>query len=122
MKREASPYEMAIGWYPTHIEYTLCRKQRWYSSQFSVAGSFSDSAYFAVTLLKHLGIRPHEVGQVYVYGIGAGHNKSEIYQSLFSSEPEFLNPLSVVDLYPGSLTSTFDAESYVPCIGAALGL
>lgn len=120
LENENRPYVLAVGWYPSHIEYTLCRQNRWYFSHYTKAGSHCDSAYFAVALLNHVKIKPSEIGQVYLYGTGVDSKKFGYFQSIFSLEPEYLNPLSVVDLDPGSLTSNFDSEAYVPCVGAAL--
>ncbi len=113
-------YTLALGWYGSHVEYTLCRNGRWYFSHYATVQSLADSAYFAVTLLRRLGLRPSDIVQVYVYGRGIEENDFAIFAAIFDTQPERLNPIPVVDLDPGSLSTDFDAEAYVPCIGVAL--
>lgn len=116
----SSPFTLAIGWYPTHIEYTLCRDGRWYFSHYTDAGTGADSAYFSAALLGRLRLTPGAVGRVLVYGSGIDLDDFDILRHVFAVVPERLNPLRVVDLDPASLAPGFDAEAYVACVGAAL--
>lgn len=113
-------FTLALGWYGSHVEYTLCRNGHWYFSHYATVQSLADSAYFAVTLLRRLGLRPNDITQVYVYGRDIDIDEFSIFKAIFDVPPERLNPIPVVDLDPGSLSSDFDAEAYVPCIGVAL--
>ena len=37
--RKQAPFTLALGWYPTHVEFTLCRHTHWYFSHYSEAAS-----------------------------------------------------------------------------------
>lgn len=113
-------YALVVGWYGSHVEYTLCRNGRWYFSHFGSVQSPADSAYFAVTLLRRLGIASSDVTGVYVYGREVSRTDFSVFGAVFDLEPQRLNPIQVVDIDPGSLSADFDAEAYVPCIGVAL--
>ncbi|HET6569604.1 MAG TPA: hypothetical protein VFG50_16685, partial [Rhodothermales bacterium] len=113
-------YVLVIGWYGSHVEYTLCRDGRWYFSHYGTEHGPADSAYFAVTLLQRLGIAPGDVTGVFAYGRDVAHTDLSVFGAVFDLQPERLNPMQVVDLDPGSLSADFDAEAYVPCIGVAL--
>lgn len=115
-----APFALAVGWYPTHVEYTLCRGAQWYYSHFTVAGTPADAVYYGVALLQRLHLRPSQVGRVYLYGITPPAETAPILERVFSRPAERLNPLAVVDLDADSLTEDFDAVAYVPCMGAAL--
>ncbi len=113
-------YVLAIGMYASHIEYTLFYNGKWYFSRHSAATTPADCAYYSVATLKRVGLTPADVEHVYLYGIRYGDEDLSILQAIFHKEPEWLNPIQVVDLDPDSLASGFDAEAYVPCIGAVL--
>lgn len=115
-----APYALAIGWYPTHVEYALCRDHRWHFSHFAETGPSADVIYYAAALLRRLHLRPSDVGQVFVYGTDLRTDARPILEALFSHPPRRLNPLAVLDLDPDSLNADFDIEAYVPCLGAAL--
>src|SRR5690606_2692752 len=34
-----APYTLAVGWYPTHVEFTVCRDKQWHFSHFTEAGA-----------------------------------------------------------------------------------
>ena len=63
-----SVYTLAIGYYKTHVEYALCRRHRWFFSHHAESETAVDSVYFAIALLRRLGIDRSEVGQLYIYG------------------------------------------------------
>lgn len=113
-------YSLVIGCYGTQVEYTLCRGAQWYFSHHGTVQGSADSAYFAATLLKKLGIAPSEVAGVYMYGRDVVGADFSVFNAVFGMLPVPLNPMQVVDLDPGSLSADFDAEAYVPCIGVAL--
>jgi hypothetical protein len=118
--RSRAPFSLAVGWYETHTEFTLCRNHRWYFSHHAAVGSPADSAYFAAMLLRRLRLAPSDVGRLFLYGSDVDPAQFSLLQTLFPVAPERLNPLQLVDLDPGSLTASFDTEAYVPCIGATL--
>ncbi len=114
------PFILAIGWYPDHVEYTLCHDQQWYFSKHTDAIPPVDVAYFAVVMMKQLRLKPDLVRRIYVYGNAVDLSLFPDLETVFDLEAHRLNPLSVLDLDPGSLASDFDAEAYVGCVGAAL--
>lgn len=117
---QRGPFILAIGWYRDHIEYTLCHEQQWYFSKHSEAVPPVDVAYFAAAMLDQLKLRPSLVRRVYVYGNDVDLSLFSDLETVFELEAHRLNPLTVLDLDPGSLDSDFDAEAYVGCVGAAL--
>ena len=117
---ERGAFILAIGWYADHVEYTLCRDQQWYFSKHTGALPPVDVTYFAAAMLNQLRLKPGQVRQIYIYGNGVDLASFSDLETVFELEPHRLNPLSVLDLDPGSLASDFDAEAYVGCVGAAL--
>lgn len=113
-------YTLAVGWYDTHIEYSLSTGGQWYFGHHTMSVSPTDGAYFALALCSRLGITPDAIGTLYVYGKRLPEETFQPLEVIFRKRPERLNPLYVVDLDPESLDDNFDAEAYVPCIGAAL--
>lgn len=116
---EAAPYTLALGWYPTHVEYVLCRAGQWRYSHYTTASSPSDGAYFALALLRRLEVPVSAVGRVLMYGTRGTAEELAPFQRLVGRRPEWLNPLELVDFEPGNLASDFDAGPYLPCIGIA---
>ncbi len=114
------PFILSIGWYADHIEYTLCHDQQWYFSKYTDAVPPADIAYFAAAMINQLRLEPRQVRRLYVYGNGVDLSLFSDLETVLDLEAHRLNPLSVLDLDPGSLASDFDAEAYVGCIGAAL--
>lgn len=114
------PFLLAIGWYADHVEYTLCQDQQWYFSKHTEAVPPVDVAYFAAAMMDHLRLKPSQVRRIYLYGNGIDLSLFSDLETVFELEAHRLNPLSVLDLDPGSLASDFDAEAYVGCVGAAL--
>jgi hypothetical protein len=116
----AAPYTLAIGWYPTHVEYTLCRDDHWYFSHFTDAEEPANSVYFALLLLKRLNITTISVRQVYLYG---GHRDLDDFAMLhdaFPNAPEPLDPTQHIDLRESHIEGPFSRDAYAPCIGVAL--
>ncbi len=113
-------YALALGWYESHVEYVLTRQGDWYFSHHTTVASPSDAAYFALALCHRLGVTPADVDRLYVYGQPVDLAALQPLEMIFRTSPARLNALYAVDLDPGSLDADFDAEAYVPCIGAAL--
>lgn len=113
-------FAIAIGWYAGHVEYTLCNGEDWYFSKHTEAVPAVDVAYFTIAMLNHLGLRPVQVRRLYVYGNDVDLSLFSDLEVVFELEAHRLNPLAVLDLDPGSLSSDFEVEAYVGCIGAAL--
>ena len=119
-RRQGAPFSLALGWYPTHIEFTLCRHARWYFSHFAEAATPDDAAYFALALTGRLGIKQGAVGRIFIYG---GFKKPEDFAELayvFPAEPESLNPMQLIDLDADSMAASFDHTAYAPCLGVTL--
>jgi hypothetical protein len=114
------PLTLAIGWYPDHVEYVLCREGQWYFSHYTPASAPTDCAYFAVALLERLKLPTTAIGRIFIYGVRAAMSGFASLQAIFRQAPERLNPVRLVDLDPDSLADSFDAEAYAPCIGLAL--
>ncbi len=115
-----APFSLAIGWYPSHVEYTLCRHGRWYFSHFTDADVPDDCAYFALLLLNRLDLTPAAFDRLYLYG---GHQELDAFSSLrhvFGATPELLNPMQLIDLDEHSMAASEHLEAYAPCIGVAL--
>ena len=113
-------YTLAIGYYKTHIEYALCRNSRWFFSHHADSNTAADSAYFALSLLRRLGIERNNVAQIYIYGEDIEAEVFTLLEDVFESTPEVLNPMEVVSLDKKSPGMHFTAEAYVPCIGVAM--
>ena len=113
-------YTLALGWYGSHVEYVLTRQGDWHFSHHTTVASPSDAAYFALALCNRLEIAPADVAHLYVYGQQMDLSTFQPLEMIFRTAPIRLNPLYAVDLDPSSLDADFDAEAYVPCIGAAL--
>jgi len=117
---QGAPFSLAVGWYPTHVEFTLCRHARWYFSHFTEAASPNDCVYFALALLSHLGIKQGAIGRLFVYG---GYQRTSDLAELtnvFSAEPESLNPMQLIELDRHSMAASFDHEAYASCLGVTL--
>jgi hypothetical protein len=112
---------LAVGFYDTHIEYALCRQQRWYFSHFASAGEPADAVYYALALLKRLHIPRESVRALHTYGSRpASPSATSWFAEVFGTPCEPLNPIEVVELDGRRPGDGFVAESYAPCIGAAL--
>jgi hypothetical protein len=118
-EHENAPYVVAVGWYGTHIEYTISNLQGWLFSSFNHARFPSDSAYYVLALLQRLHISPRKVGRVFIYGNHPDMKHFSPFQSIFSINPEPLNPLLAFGP-THQLSNGFAAATYVPCIGASL--
>jgi hypothetical protein len=114
------PFSLIIGWYPTHVEYSVCYQRQWYFSHHAAAGAPADTAYFSMALLKQLKLVPSIFSEVYIYGSGVDLAQFSVLEKVFKVRPAGLNPLRVVDLDVNSLAASFEVEAYVPSIGAAL--
>ena len=118
--RPDAAYTMAIGYYKTHIEYALCRQNRWFFSHHADSNAAVDSVYFALALLRRLHIDRSQVGQVFIYGEDIEGEVFSVLTEVFEHTPEVLNPMEVVTLDKKSPGMHFTAEAYVPCIGVAM--
>ena len=119
--KEALPsYTLTVGWYPTHTEYTVCQGSNWYFSHYTPAGSPTDCAYFAVTLLNRLELLPRVIQRIYLYGQEVDVSQFRLLQSIFGVAPQRLNAMHVVDQKAEHFTASFSAEAYAPCIGGTL--
>ena len=114
------PFVLALGWYPTHIEYVLCYHGAWFYSHHSLPGTPVDAAFYALALFQHLRLDPKHLGRLFLYGLNVDPRPFDVFASVLQLEPESLNVVPVVDLDPRSLAASFDVESYAPCIGIAL--
>src|SRR5690606_31349940 len=111
---------LAVGGFEDHLEFALTVEGRLRHVHHAPGATPADAAYFAVLLLQEQGLTPVDVAQIYLYGPGLSPAAFGSLETVFRLQPELLNPLSVVDLNPGSLTSGFDRTAYVGCIGAAM--
>lgn len=117
---EEAPFTLGIGYYATHTEYVLCRRNRWYFSHHSESSAPADSVYFSLGLLRRLKLDRSMVGQVYIYGEEIEGDVFSLLQDVYKQPPEVLNPVEVVALERKSAGMHFTAEAYVPCIGIAM--
>ena len=115
-----APYTLAIGYYKTHVEFSLCRRFRWFFSHHIESSAPADSVYFALSLLRRLQVDREAVGQLYIYGEDIEAEVFSILKDVFHSTPEVLNPMEIVSLDRKSPGMHFTAEAYVPCIGIAM--
>ena len=119
-QRQRTPFSLAIGWYPTHVEFTLCRHAHWYFSHFSEPAQPNDCTYFALALATRLGIKQGAIGRVFIYG---GFKSPEDFVEMahvFPAEPEALNPMDLIELDSDSMAASFDHTAYAPCLGVTL--
>lgn len=119
-KQELPKYALTIGWYPSHVEYVLIREGQWYYSQYADVQSPQDTTYFALTLINRLQIDRSEIEQLFVYGTGFSLADPRLLSKTFGLEVVHLDPLQVVTMDVAHLSSSFEADAYVPCIGIAL--
>jgi hypothetical protein len=111
---------LGIGWYRSHVEYTLSRDKSWYFSHFTTAGASVDTLYFAVDFLRRLGHGPKEIRTVLCYGDTVDHGAMRLIRRIFGTEPRQIDPLSLVVVDAVSSLDGFDGGLYAPCVGAAL--
>jgi len=121
----ASPFRLAVGCYPGHLELALARHGRFHFALHAPRAAPSDSAYFAAALLERLGEgRPASaVERVFTYGPDANASLDDDFTALTrltGTAPEPLDFRPIVGLDPGHLAEDFDPGPYVPCVGAAL--
>jgi hypothetical protein len=116
----AAPFTLAVGWYPSHVEYSLCRAGRWHFSHYTDAGPPEECAYFAQRLLGRLQVPPAALGRIFLYGSRAEPAAFASLHGVFGLEGEPLNAIRLVDVEPESLATPFDPEAYAPCIGGVL--
>ena len=120
-KEEPLPaYTLTVGWYSTHTEYTVCHGSNWYFSHYTPAGSPTDCAYFAVTLLNRMKLLPRVIQRIYLYGQEVDVSQFRLLQSIFGVAPRRLNAMHIVDQKAERFTASFNAEAYAPCIGGTL--
>lgn len=116
---DKAPFSLAVGYYPTHLEYTLCHGGRWYFGHFRPGGETTDSAYFALHLLGRLGLRAAHIGHLMVYGPEPNLDAFADVADLLPP-PERLLPDALVDYHKGGLEAEDEIAAYAPCIGVAL--
>jgi len=114
------PLVLAVGYYPTHFEYTVVRHGEWTFCHYTNPGDEADSVYFTLALLRQLGLHPNKVGRIFIYGIVSDIEDFAAMETIFDIVPEKLDAIPIVDLDASSLSSGFDFESYAPCIGISL--
>lgn len=116
----AASFELAVGVYPSHIEYALLHDGGWYYSHYVEAEDPVDAAYFAAVLLDRLEIPRAAVGQVGFYGLGADEAALAPFETVFEVSPAFLDPFGILNIDREAVHSDFGAGAYVPCVGGAL--
>ncbi len=114
------PLVLAIGLYPTHLEFTVSSNGRWHFSHHTVPGNSADAVYFALALFRQLSFRPEDVGKIVVYGLVSEMAELDSMEVVFGVRAEKLDTIPIVDLDVNSLSSGFDFEAYAPCIGISL--
>lgn len=115
-----SGFSLVVGYYPSHIEYSVCQQGTWYFSHHTRPATATDSVFLALTLLRQLRVEVQAFQRIYVYGVAVDPAVFEIFQKVMRVVPEPLDPMQLMDLEPGSLPADFDVKAYVPCIGIAL--
>jgi hypothetical protein len=113
-------YALLVGYYPSHIEFSVLHQGTWYFSHHTRPATATDSIFLALTLIRQLRLSVAAFGRVYVYGVAASPTVFDVFPNAMGIVPERLDPMLLMDLEPGSLPAGFDVEAYVPCIGVAL--
>lgn len=119
----ASPeaaFTLAVGVYPTYIEYALLHDGQWYYSHYVDAEDPVDAAYFATALLDQLDIPRTTVGAIRLYGAEADASAFAPFETVFGVAPTSIDPFGVLGLAPDAVQGDVGAGAYVPCIGGAL--
>jgi hypothetical protein len=116
----ATPYRLAIGSYADQTEYVLIRNQGWHYSLAVRAADPLDRAYFGAALLQRVSVAADELTEVFVYGTRIEPELRAVIPTLLKTEPETLDPLSLVVHESDGISDSFSAESYAACIGANL--
>lgn len=113
-------YTLALGWYPTHLEYSILRDGAWYFSHHTPAASPNDTTYYAISLLRRFGLTKQDVEQIYVYGEEAPPAAFAPLERIFRRSVQRLDPLGIVNLSPESFEADFNPEAYAACLGSTL--
>jgi hypothetical protein len=118
-----APFTLSVGRYREHLELALARHGRLHYALHAPGASPADSAYFALSLLERLDVKPAAVGRVFVYGIADERAIPEAFSALgrlTGARPQPLDFRPVVGLNADHLAHDFAVGPYAPCIGAAL--
>ena len=116
------PYTLAVGWYPAHVEYVLCRDGYWQFGRHEETSDPADCAYSAAALLQHLQVAPEEVGRLLTYGEGEAAEDDPFapLATTLHLRAEPLRPSHLVRTEASTLELSVDATPFTPCVGAAL--
>ncbi len=115
-----APYTLAIGWYPTHVEYVVCRRGRWYFSLYTDADDPADCAYFALLLTGRLHLTPEDLGRLYLYGAPLNPDDFASLHDVFGLTPEPFDPMRLVEMDVDTFSPDDDLNAYTPCIGVTV--
>lgn len=114
------PFQLAIGHYPTHTEYTLTHQGQWHHAHAVEEGRAPENrAYFAVGFLNRVDVSLREVGAVYVYGPKADTALDGPLAEVLRRTPVLLDPCTRLQCALDISTEDL-ARLYVPCIGGAV--
>lgn len=113
-------FQLAIGHYPTHTEYTLTHHGQWHHAHaVEESRAPENRAYFAVSFLNRVGVPPEAVGAVFVYGPSADTALDGPLAEVLGRTPVLLDPCTRLQCTTNMSTEDL-ARLYVPCIGGAV--
>ena len=111
-------FALAVGVYDGRTEFALTHGEAWYYGHHAEAG-IHDGTYYGAALLDRLGVEPHRVRRLFLYGDAAEAGMVDPLSDFLDVEAEPLNPLRLFRLAP-SEASPYALAAYAPCVGALL--
>ncbi|NBC17741.1 MAG: hypothetical protein GVY18_10550 [Bacteroidetes bacterium] len=114
------PHTLAVGWYPSHLEYVLCREGRWLFGRHVTEPTPTDAAYYAAALLERLQVDAADVGRLFVYGDTEATASFEPLATALRLPAEPMRPTLLIHVDADAVDLRVDATTMTPCIGAAL--
>jgi hypothetical protein len=113
-------FQLAIGHYPAHTEYTLTHHGQWHHAHAVEEGRAPENrAYFAVGFLNRVDVPPEEVGAVFAYGPEADTALDGPLAEVLGRTPVLLDPCTRLQCTTNASTEDL-ARLYVPSIGGAV--
>ncbi len=115
-----SGFQLALGFYGSFVEYVIERGGKLRFSHYAEPSHPADAAFFAATLLGRIGIGAADLDAVNLYGTRADLADPAVLEAVFRQPSRKMDPMALVAVEADSLPADFEAEAYVPCVGAAL--
>lgn len=116
---ESVPFALSVGVYGDRFETAITRGDTWYFGHSGIAADGADAAYFGAALLEQLGLRPADVGRLYVYGEDASSAVVTSFEGLLGTTAVPLDPMGLFP-YARSQARPEALAAFAPVVGSAL--